>query len=116
MSLYAGTGPSRLEELLNVVNEVIGGLVADGITGDELRVAAGYLEGSMLLGLEDTGSRMARLGGSEISRDEIVSIDEHLERIRAVTLDDVHHVLRRVFGGPRASVVVGPFGEDDVGI
>jgi predicted Zn-dependent peptidase len=51
---------------------------------------------------------MARLGGSESSRGEVISIDEHLARIRAVTSDDVHRVIRRVLEAPRASVVVGP--------
>jgi predicted Zn-dependent peptidase len=114
MSLYAGTAPSRLAELLAVVDAVLDGLVADGITVDELEVAVGFLQGSMLLGLEDTASRMARLGSGEISRNEVTSIDEHLARIRAVTVDDVHRVLTRVFGGSRASVVVGPFEHDDL--
>ncbi len=43
------------------------GSSTDGITDQELAVAAGYLEGSMLLGLEDSGSRMGRLGRSELS-------------------------------------------------
>ena len=72
----------------------------NGITEEEHEVALGYLEGSMLLGLEDTGSRMARLGSGEISRDEVISIDEHLARIRAVTVDDVHRVLQPVLAAP----------------
>ena len=38
-------------------------LVSDGITDDELDIAMGYLTGAFELGLEDTGSRMARNGG-----------------------------------------------------
>ena len=67
----------------------IDGLVADGITDEEHEVALGYLEGSMLLGLEDTGRRMARLGSGVTIRDEVISVDEHVRRIRAVTADDV---------------------------
>ena len=85
---------STLDEVLTVLDDVIDGILADGITDEEHRVAVGYLEGSMLLGLEDTGSRMARLGGSMIVRGEVTSIDDHVERIRAVTLDDVARVLR----------------------
>ena len=60
-----------------------------GITEGELAVAKGYLEGSLVLGLEDSGSRMARLGRSLMARGEIVTVDEQLARIRAVTPDDV---------------------------
>ena len=87
------------------------GSLATGITEDEHEVAVGFLTGSLLLGLEDTASRMARLGSSETTRDEVISIDEHVARIRAVTLDDVHRVLRKVLGSPHSSVVVGPFGD-----
>ena len=73
-SLYAGTAPNRLPELLDVIHDVLDAFLADGITDDEHDVARGYLEGATLLGLEDSGSRMARLGSSLISRDEIVDL------------------------------------------
>jgi predicted Zn-dependent peptidase len=113
VSLYAGTAPRRLAELVDVINGVVAGLVDTGITNEEHEVAVGYLTGSMLLGLEDTASRMARLGSGEITRDHVISIDEHLERIRSVTVDEVHRVIQSVLDGPRASVVVGPFDHAD---
>jgi predicted Zn-dependent peptidase len=105
--IYAGTAPSRVDELLSVIDDEIAKLVASGVTEGELAVAKGYIEGSMVLGLEDSGSRMARLGRSLMARDEIVTVDEQLERIRAVTADDVGEVAARVFGGDRALAVVG---------
>jgi predicted Zn-dependent peptidase len=111
LSIYAGTVPERLDELIAVVQGVIDDLVANGITEDEHAVALGYVEGSMLLGLEDSGSRMTRLANGVVSRDEVIPIDEHLRRYRAVTRDDVHRVLRRVLEAPRAASVVGPLDE-----
>ena len=109
--IYSGTAPSRLGELLDVMQSVLEGLLAEGITDEEHHVALGYLEGSMLLGLEDSGSRMARLGSGLIARDDVISVDEHVRRIRAVTRDDVAAVLHRIFDGPRAVAAVGPLGE-----
>lgn len=108
--VYASTGAARLDELLTVVDDVLGGFVAHGITDEEHRVAVGYLEGSMLLGLEDSGSRMARLGSSLTSRNEIVPVAEHVRRIRAVTPERVRAVVQRVFAGPRIVSAVGPAG------
>jgi predicted Zn-dependent peptidase len=117
VSLYAGTAPRRLADLVDVINGVVDDLVDRGITDEEHEVAIGYLTGSMLLGLEDTASRMARLGTGEITRERVVPIDEHLDRIRSVTVSDVHRVLQKVLGGARASVVVGPFdGPDSVAL
>ena len=90
-----------------MVDDEVAKLVATGVTESELAVAKGYLEGSTLLGLEDSGSRMARLGRSLMSRDEIVPVDEQLTRIAAVTADDVAAVSARVYGSPRALAVVG---------
>ena len=77
-------------------------------------MAAGYLEGSMLLGLEDSGGRMGRLGRSLMQRSRIVTIDEHVERLRAVTTADVSRVLHRVLDSPRSLAAVGPFAADDL--
>jgi predicted Zn-dependent peptidase len=105
--IYAGTAPSRVGELLSVVDDEVAKLVASGVTEGEMAVAKGFIEGSLVLGLEDSGSRMARLGRSLMARDEIVAVDEQLARVHAVTADDVAAVAARVFGGPRALAVVG---------
>jgi hypothetical protein len=89
---------------------VLSGFIADGITDEEHAVALGYLEGSMLLGLEDSGARMSRLGTGIATRNDITPVDEHIRRIRAVTTDDVAAVITRIFGGPRAVSAVGPLG------
>ena len=108
--VYAGTALARLDELLTVVDDVLGAFVADGITDEEHEVAQGFLEGSMLLGLEDSGSRMARLGSGLVARDEIISVDEHVRRIRKVTPEQVHDVVRRLLDAPRVVSAVGPIG------
>lgn len=108
-----GTAPARVPEVLELVRAVLDDLLAEGITADEQRVAQGYLEGSLLLGLEDSGSRMARLAHGEQVRGEVVPVDEHVARLRSVTRDDVSRVLHRVFDGPRTLAVVGPFEPDD---
>jgi predicted Zn-dependent peptidase len=109
--IYAGTAPGRVPELMGVIDDEVAKIAASGVTEAELTVAKGYIEGSMVLGLEDSGSRMARLGRSLMARDEIVPIDEQLARIRAVTGDDVARVASQVFGGQRTLAVIGPVDE-----
>jgi predicted Zn-dependent peptidase len=113
--IYAGTAPSRLPEVLSVIDDEVAKLVASGVTEGELAVAKGFVEGSLVLGLEDSGSRMARLGRSLMARDEIVTVEDQLARIRAVTADQVAAVAARVFGGPRALAVIGHVDESVLG-
>jgi predicted Zn-dependent peptidase len=99
-------------ELLSVVDDEVAKLVASGVTESELAVAKGYIEGSLVLNLEDSGSRMARIGRSLMARDEVVPVDEQIARIRAVTADDVAAVAARVYDSPRALAVVGHVDDD----
>jgi predicted Zn-dependent peptidase len=112
-TIYAGTAPKNLAEVTGLMDSILDDLLADGITEEEHTVALGYLEGSMLLGLEDSGSRMGRLGGSMVVRDDVISIASHLAHIKAVTIEDVDRVLHRIFTGPRTIAAVGPFDESD---
>ena len=112
LTVYAATSPERADELVSVLDAEVARLRSDGLADGELSVAKGYLEGSLLLGLEDTGGRMARMGSGEAARGEVIPIDEHLARIRGVTVDDVDRVLDRVLSGPRTLTAVGPFDED----
>jgi predicted Zn-dependent peptidase len=114
VSIGTGTAPSRADEVLGLVHDEVRRLVDDGITEEELRVAQGSLAGSMVLGLEDPGSRLGRIASSETVLGEVIPVAEHLRRIEAVTLDDVARVVRRVFTGPRTLSAVGPFSEADL--
>ena len=111
--VYAGCAPKRVDEVLALCREQLA-LVADsGIRAEELRRSKGQLRGSLVLGLEDTGSRMSRLGKGELVHHELLSVDEVLARIDAVTLDDVLDVARDVLTRPLALGAVGPFGDKD---
>lgn len=108
VSVYAGTQPQHLEQVDELIVAELDAMAADGITAEELEVAVGYLTGAYVLGLEDTGSRMARAAGQLITTGRIRTVEEQLARWHAVTLADVRRVAERVLGGPRVRVTVGP--------
>jgi predicted Zn-dependent peptidase len=113
-SVYAGTTPSRVRELLAVVHEQLAGIVTHGVTEHELDVAKGSFEGSTVINLEDTGSRMARLATSLTVRNEVMPIDEYLAAIHTVGVEDVARVAARVFGAEPTTASVGPVLEADL--
>jgi predicted Zn-dependent peptidase len=108
LTIYCGTAPKRARETLTVLDDVVADVADAGITDAELRVAAGYLEGSLLLGLEDSGGRMGRLGRGIVQRGRPTTVDEQVAGIRAVTGAEVRRVLQRVLSGPRCLAAVGP--------
>ena len=108
---YAGTTPGRVDEVLDVMLDQLDNL-ADTVTAAEVERAKGQLKGSTVLGLEDTDSRMSRLGKLVTLGLPILSVDEVLARVDAVTLDEVRDVCRDVLSGPRSLAIVGPFEQD----
>ncbi|NNE72835.1 MAG: insulinase family protein [Acidimicrobiales bacterium] len=106
-TVYAATAAERANELLAVLDHEIDDLIERGVTGDELALARAGFEGATLLGLEDSSSRMARLGTALTLRGYVPTIESFLDSLRAVTVDDVHRVITRVFSGPRVMSAVG---------
>jgi predicted Zn-dependent peptidase len=56
---------------------------------------------------------MSRLGKGELVYGELLSVDEVLARIEAVTLEDVHEVAADVLTRPLSLGALGPFGDKD---
>jgi predicted Zn-dependent peptidase len=113
-AVYAGTGPERVHETLDVIDAQLDRLVDDGgVTDNELVAAKGHLTGSTALSLESSSSRMHRLGSSELTLGEVLELDEIVARIDAVTTEDVERVIERVLTGRRTLAIVGPFDESE---
>ena len=109
--IYAGCQPKRVEEVLKICREELRKVAEHGITEEELTRAVGQISGSTVLGMEDTGSLMSRVGKAELCYGTHLSVDELLGKISAVTLDDVREVAASVLGGYRPSLaVIGPLG------
>ena len=69
------------------------------------------VKGSYVLGLEDAGSRMSRLAKSELLYGDLMSVDELLHRVDAVTPEDVDAIANDLLNQPMSLAVVGPFHE-----
>jgi predicted Zn-dependent peptidase len=111
--MYAGCTPSKVRQVIDLLGAELDKLAADGISDEELRKAEGQLCGGIVLALEDTGSRMSRLGRAELVSGEYQDIDETLRQIKAVTAAEVQELARELAAAPRTVTVVGPFEETE---
>lgn len=109
--LYAGCAPAKADQVVALLAEEWDRLANDGVTEAELRRAVGQMRGSLVLGLEDSGSRMSRLGRAELDFGEFLGLTETLNRIEAVTTEDVRELAAELAGRPRSLSLVGPFDE-----
>jgi len=109
VGLYLGTRPENLQEAVAVVAEQLERCVLDPASEQELTRSRENLKGRVVLGLESTGARMSRLGASLMNDMPILSISDVIERIDAVTLDDVSALAEELFTSHTLSVAgVGP--------
>jgi predicted Zn-dependent peptidase len=108
LSVYAACQPERFDEVVRVTTDVLQAVAGDGITETEYRIAKGSLRGGLVLGLEDSGSRMNRMGRSELNYGTHRSIADTLSKIEAVTLEEVNAVARKLLTRPYGGAVLGP--------
>jgi len=109
--VYAGTAPSHLSEVLDLVHAGLDDMAEKGMSATELDAARGHIRGSMALGLEDSGARMSRIGHSQLVHGRVLTIDEVEARLAGLTLDQVNESAARWLSGARTVACVGPFDE-----
>jgi predicted Zn-dependent peptidase len=115
--VYAGCLPKKVDQVLEICRDEVARIAVEGITEVELARGIGQLRGSFVLGLEDSGSRMSRLGKAELAYGELLAVDEVIDRISSVTLDDVREIAAEVLTEEPTLAVIGPFDQDrDFGV
>jgi len=110
--VYAGCAPGKVEEVLAITREELARVAAEGVTDVEVERGKGMLKGAVVLGLEDTGSRMSRLGKGELLYDDLLSVDDVLRRVDQVTPEMVRQVAGELLSRPMSLAVIGEFDDN----
>jgi predicted Zn-dependent peptidase len=111
-AVYAGTTPRKADDVLAVTRAELDRVLAEGLSNEELDRAKGHLAGATVLALEDSGSRMSRLGKAFTTDTPLLSLDDTLATVGAVTAADVQDAAEALLAGPWTLAMVGPV--DDV--
>ena len=97
LTVYAGT--SR-ESAVKVVQSVVGEfrkLKNEPVPAEELRRSKDQLKGSLMLSLESSTARMSNLARQEMYFDRFYDLDELIEKIEAVTVEDLQTLAQEFF-------------------
>ena len=112
--LYAGCSPKNAKTVASLIVDEFHALAENGITDVELARAKGQIAGSAALALEDTDTRMSRLGRAEIGSGEFIDYDVSMALLDAVTPADVAAIASTISAGEASAVLVGQGTEADV--
>ncbi len=105
--IYGACAPAKADEVVRLMTQEFERM-AEGVTESELERAKGQIAGSMVLRLEDSYSRMSRLGKAELVFGDLWSIAEMLDDVHAVTVSEVQGLAADLASRARVHVRVGP--------
>jgi predicted Zn-dependent peptidase len=105
--IYAGCSPAKASQVAELMVGEFARLAEGGVTTEEMRRATGQLSGASALALEDSDTRMSRLGRSELTLGEFVDLDESLRRLNMVTADAVRELATELVARPMSVAAVG---------
>jgi predicted Zn-dependent peptidase len=110
-TIYAGCDPANARTTVEVTLQETAKLL-DGLPDSELAKGKQMARGRIQLRMEDTRSVAGWIGSQELLLDEILTVDEVVARLDAVTRDDLLRVGRQILTPANATMaIVGPFGE-----
>jgi len=109
IGFYAGCNPSKAVEVINIIQEVLHDVANNGMSHEEIERAKGAVRGSLVLSQEDSGSRMSRIGKSEIVYGQIMGFDEILQAVARVTPEDIRVIASEFLTKTPTLGVVGPY-------
>jgi predicted Zn-dependent peptidase len=103
VAMYVGTRADNVGEACEIVGRELDLLRGDGVADDELARAKEHVKGRTVLALESTPGRMSRNARAALFGLPFLTIDEIIEKVDAVTTDDVTELARELYSPDRLS-------------
>jgi predicted Zn-dependent peptidase len=91
---YICCGPENAAQVEDILNRLFATLSANGIDDSELTAARNKVLSSVAIKNERPMSRLVSLGFNWTYRKEYFSVAQDIEQIRAVTVSDIHGILK----------------------
>ncbi|MDQ3411576.1 MAG: insulinase family protein, partial [Chloroflexota bacterium] len=111
--VYAGTDLERVEETITATVGELRKLRDEPVPADELRRTKDLRNGRLLMGLEDSRSVAGWIGSQEATYGEIRTPEQVMEKIEAVTVEEVQELAGELFRDERLSLaLVGPYDDE----
>lgn len=109
LGLYEATAPGHFEQSLSLICEELRRVREELIPEQELDSHREQIKGNMLMALESTSTRMARMAKSLMCYGRIVPVEEVLGKFEAITQADIQAYAQKTFTKDQcALVVLGP--------
>lgn len=106
LSIYAGTSRESAIKVVECIVSEFRNLKAESVPPDELRRSKDQLKGSLMLSLESSTARMSNLARQEMYFDHFYGLDELIEKIEAVTAEELQELANQFFRTENIAVTI----------
>jgi len=106
LAVYAGTSRESAAKVVQSVVSEFHKLKAEPVPAEELRRSKDQLKGSLMLSLESSSARMSNLARQEMYFDRFYDLDELIEKIEAVTVEDLTSLANEFFNTESVAVTI----------
>jgi predicted Zn-dependent peptidase len=106
LSIYAGTSRESAAKVVQSIVSEFKKLKSEAVPEEELRRSKDQLKGSLMLSLESSTARMSNLARQDMYFDRFYGMDELIERIEAVTVEDLQEMANDFFRTESIAVTV----------
>jgi predicted Zn-dependent peptidase len=108
-NIYAGVNNDKFYEAVEVIIQEVNKIKKNGITSEELQKAKDNIEGRTVLGLEHSDGVAMSYADSILFYNKVITPEEELKKIKAVTLEEVSDVANEIFKNNKLNLaVIGP--------
>ncbi|HHO74817.1 MAG TPA: insulinase family protein [Deltaproteobacteria bacterium] len=115
LAMYAATTPDNIRKTLEIIGRQMIRIKQGALKDESIDDVKAQIKGNLLLSRESTVSRMSSLAKNEIYYNREVSVEEVIQKIQAVSLDDIIALANDIFTRERLTLVsLGKMDQQDI--
>ncbi len=114
LGVYAGVAPANTLKVVSIIKKEMEKMATDTIEEVEIQAAKDNIKGGLLLSSENTDARMSRIARNEIDLGEYISYEEVVDKIEAVTAQEIRQCAAKLLEGGIAAAFVGPCRQGEI--
>lgn len=108
VSVYAGCAATDVAEVAQLIDGIWSDMASAGPTETEVSRAKAVMKAGLAMASEAPAARASRAAHEILAHDRLVTLDEHIAKVEAVTAADIRSIAADGLAGPMARAIVGP--------
>ena len=106
IDIYAASDSKNIGKVIEIINDEINDIKKNAVNVIELDRTKENIKGGIVLNIEEISSRMFRFGKSLLIDNEVLPIDDILNKIDLVSIKDIYEISNKYFSPDRKNIAI----------